>query len=349
MNNIKDAYKSLNNSFQKTLIFHIGIDAGFFTEYTYMINAMLYCLQNRIQFKLFTADANFGFQNGWRDYFEPFCEEVSETFHRKYNIHSIPSWLFLFRTSIKQKNLSLLKWKLKVSVFTKIGSIIAFKTYKKRILLTHDAKLNNRQHFYIPELKIDGDYMHAFNKMVDITWHLNKDIAKQCNNLIKELQLPRNYIGCQIRGGDKITEVNLLKPDLYMPIIQKSTTNNSVFILTDDYHILELLQNKYPSIHWYSLCSPEEKGYTNSEFTQRTGNKKRVQMIRFITSIQVLLNSSLFIGSITTGPSIFILKRLHPNIHLIDYKTERLTEVITLNLSERCKLAENYIAKSLNK
>lgn len=56
------------------MIFHLGIDAGFFTEYTYMLHAMLYCLQHKIQFKLYSDDANFGWEKGWTDCFVPFCE-----------------------------------------------------------------------------------------------------------------------------------------------------------------------------------------------------------------------------------------------------------------------------------
>ena len=51
-NDLATKYRLLNSSFKKTMIYHIGIDAGFFTEYTYMLHAMLYCLQHKIQFKL---------------------------------------------------------------------------------------------------------------------------------------------------------------------------------------------------------------------------------------------------------------------------------------------------------
>ena len=48
-NDLATKYRLLNRSFKKTMIYHIGIDAGFFTEYTYMLHAMLYCLQHKIQ------------------------------------------------------------------------------------------------------------------------------------------------------------------------------------------------------------------------------------------------------------------------------------------------------------
>lgn len=61
-NDLATRYRLLNSSFKKTMIYHIGIDAGFFTEYTYMLHAILYCLQHKIQFKLYSDDANFGWE-----------------------------------------------------------------------------------------------------------------------------------------------------------------------------------------------------------------------------------------------------------------------------------------------
>lgn len=47
-----DEYRRINKSFKRVLIFKIGLNSGFFSEYNNMILAMLYCLENRIQFKL---------------------------------------------------------------------------------------------------------------------------------------------------------------------------------------------------------------------------------------------------------------------------------------------------------
>lgn len=348
---IVSTYKQLNQSFNKTLIFHLGIDAGFFAEYTGMLNAMLYCLQNKIQFKLYSADANFGHQQGWDDYFVPFCEEVKENFNHTYNTYAITTWRKMIASSLKQKNINLLKWKLKVLYKTIIGTQIAAHTYGKGTLLSHNIKFNPHQHFYIPELGIDGEYLYAFNKMADITWHLNETTTTECSTLIDNLHLPEQYISCQIRGGDKITEVNLLSPDFFASIIRKEMTERNVFVLTDDYRIFEHLQASLTPtpINWYTLCSPEEKGYVNNAFTKIESGKKQKQMIRFLASIQILLRSACFIGSITTGPSLFVLKRLYPNIRLVDCTPEQFFNAITLPISERGKLAEAYLSKRSNK
>ena len=159
-NDLATRYHLLNSSFKKTMIYHIGIDAGFFTEYTYMLHAMLYCLQHKIQFKLYSDDANFGWEKGWEDCFAPFCEQVHEPFHHTYNTHRLPSWQALMKDK-KLPKTKLLKWKLKVTCKNIIGKALAFFTYGKPVRLNFQVTFNPNQHFHIPELGIDGDYLHT--------------------------------------------------------------------------------------------------------------------------------------------------------------------------------------------
>ena len=142
-NDLATRYHLLNSSFKKTMIYHIGIDAGFFTEYTYMLHAMLYCLQHKIQFKLYSDDANFGWEKGWEDCFAPFCEQVHEPFHHTYNTHRLPSWQALMKDK-KLPKTKLLKWKLKVTCKNIIGKTIAFFTYGKPVLLNFQLTFNIR-------------------------------------------------------------------------------------------------------------------------------------------------------------------------------------------------------------
>ena len=45
-----------------------------------MIFAIAYTEINNINFKLFSKNANFSIENGWTDYFLPFCDEVEDDF-----------------------------------------------------------------------------------------------------------------------------------------------------------------------------------------------------------------------------------------------------------------------------
>lgn len=81
----KNQYDSINNSYKKTLVYHLGVDAGFFSEYCNMLYAISYCLLHKIRFTLYSVDANFGKERGWQDYFQPFFYEVSDDFHHTMN------------------------------------------------------------------------------------------------------------------------------------------------------------------------------------------------------------------------------------------------------------------------
>ena len=345
-NDLATRYHLLNSSFKKTMIYHIGIDAGFFTEYTYMLHAMLYCLQHKIQFKLYSDDANFGWEKGWEDCFAPFCEQVHEPFHHTYNTHRLPSWQALMKDK-KLSKTKLLKWKLKVTCKNIIGKALAFFTYGKPVRLNFQVTFNPNQHFHIPELGIDGDYLHTFQKLTEITWKLNDTTAQECRQCAADLQLPPQYAGCQICGGDKITETNLLPPEHYIRLIKEKTAIHDVFVLTDDYRLFEQLQTLAPDIHWYTLCSPDEKGYVNSAFTQTTKELKQRQMTRFLSSIQILMNASVFIGSITTGPSLFLLKKFYPDINPADCLLKDFPQASVLPIPGRGQVATEFMQGNL--
>ena len=63
------AYAKLNNSFSKKLIFRIGVDSGYFSNYNNLILAILYCLKHKIKFVLYADHLLFAFQDGWSDFF----------------------------------------------------------------------------------------------------------------------------------------------------------------------------------------------------------------------------------------------------------------------------------------
>ena len=62
-----DRYDALNNSFEKTLIFRFGDQAGFFSELNNLILAVLYCLDSRIRCALYTSQVSPAIH--WNDYF----------------------------------------------------------------------------------------------------------------------------------------------------------------------------------------------------------------------------------------------------------------------------------------
>lgn len=137
----------------------------------------------------------------------------------------------------------------------------------------------------------------------------------------------------------------MLPPEYYVQLIKEQTSLQDVFVLTDDYRLFEKIQALAPDIHWYTLCSPEEKGYINNVFTKTIKERKQKQMVRFLCSMQILMESSLFIGSITTSPSLFLLKNFYPDIHPADCPPEIFQQTFSYTMAERGKIATDYVRK----
>ncbi len=331
---IRSKYQTLNNSFKKTLIYRTGIDAGFFSEYSGMVNAMLFCLQHKLKFKLYSDGANYSTEKGWTDYFQPFCEEVGDKFHGKYNLYRTPSLTKTLKQH-PQLFLRMLKWKIKVTPKHFIGALCSLLKYREHTLLNKDIrfKLYDEKRI-LPELNLNGDYLNDYRQIINVSWHFNKGTQEEVNALSQQLQLPDKYMACQIRGGDKITETDLISPEHYVKQFKKQQGIKDVFVLTDDYRIFQHLKDNYPEFRWHTLCTPEENGYVNSAFTKTDKNKKRAQLIRLFTSIEILTRSTFFIGSITTGPSRFVMRRRYPDFCAIDCRIEDVPQALTLSALE---------------
>ncbi len=334
------AYCNMNQSFQRTLVWHVGIDAGFFAEYTEMLHAMLFCLEHNLQFRLYSDDANFGCGKGWTDFFEPFCPEEHRSFHHKYNTYAGPSWKKVWASP---ERVRLCKWKLKSMARHAIGDVFALFFYGVHARLSQAVSFDNHRQFRIPELGIDGNYFQALSRMADITWHFNAEVSAAGRKLEKQLALGPNLVGCQIRGGDKATETALLPPEIYVDMIRRRAPGREVFVLTDDYRLFVRLKNLAPEIRWLTLCQPEETGYVNAAFTNSNIEAKRNKMVRFLTSMQILRRVPMFFGSVTPGPSLFVLKTRYPDVVAVDCPPAKLAETLMLPIAGRSRVATAYV------
>jgi hypothetical protein len=290
-NNLEN-YTKLNNSFKKKLVFRIGINSGFFSEYNNMILAMLYCLENKIKFTLYSKNANFGYKNGWTDYFLPFCEENDDEFHAKYNLRWIRGVF-----NIKKLNPIFPIYHLKHR-----HTFLTFEVWK-----SFRSKHFKQTHFYVPELGIDGDLAHACHVLVDLTWRYNAATDKKITNLIDSLHLPTNYIGFHIRSGDKITETELIAPAKYLELAEKNSQLENAFVLTDDYQIIEEVQLVK---NVYTLCGKEERGYVHKDFEKKDKTAIRQAHERLFASIEILSRADISIGTYLSNVGIFLGMRM---------------------------------------
>ena len=313
------SYRRVNETFRRRMVYHVGVDCGLFVEINYMVNAMLYCLARRIRFQLYSDDANFSTGEGWTEYFLPFCEEVHEPFHKQYNFHRPPSWWRILRLCRRQKAVGPIAWKLKSIRKTAMGHLMAFLTYKEYVLLGQDVSDSPDHHYRIPELGIDDDYTETYGLMARMVFRFNPSIQRQATLVKSRLSITALYDGIHIRGGDKIMESTLISGKKIMQVLNPKV-GSCVFVLTDDYRQYQELQTNYPHFHFLTLCLPEERGYLHKAFSQKSSQSRKEAIIRLLISVDLLLHSRSFVGSITTGPSVFGMKQrtADPHVQAVD-------------------------------
>ena len=339
-------YQKINNSFRKRLIYHSGVDCGFFVEMNYMINAMLYCLAKGYRFQLYSEDANYGTGKGWTEYFTPFCEEVHESFHHKYNLHRPPQWKRIIKNVIRTRSLSFVFWKLKFMQKSLMGHWLAFRTYGEYVRLSQDVAYEPDKYYHIPALGLDGSYTEVYAMLARMIWQPQPEVKQQIAEAKLSLSLPQVYSGIQIRGGDKAQEARLITGKRLIEALLPQD-GDCIFALADNYTQLEIVRSEFPHLHIVSLCQPQEKGYFHQEFNRMTPLEKKQSIIRLLVSMDILLHSSAFIGTITSGPSIFIMKVRadESSVTAIDCPHYMFPDCLSLSIDERASISREMMIR----
>ena len=330
----KAEYESLNKSFKSRLVFNLGIDGGFFSEYNNMILAMLYCLENRICFSLYSKNANFKIKDGWNDYFLPFCEEDSNENHIRFN-YRMPF------TRNKKTNSTIYNYYFNHLVNPFKNSIDPFRDWLKRKAYFRNSTPFNyftynlwnkfrswemmSKRFYIPELNIEGDIQSACSQLVNYTWQYNSLIKHKIDEVIHSLDLPNEYIGFHIRRGDKQLEFNSIDNEKYIKKAESESSIRNGFILTDDYRVISELKSRFNNWQFYTLCSEDEAGYVHKEFSTKSSEFRNESLIKLFSSMDILHKSNLFVGTFSSNPGMYLGMRRPKDTSLgIDFPSWRI-------------------------
>jgi hypothetical protein len=209
---------------------------------------------------------------------------------------------------IRLKNITILKWQIKNILYNFAAHISRpFVPY----LYTQDLWNNfyNKemleQQYNFPELEINGDFTHACNKLVELTWRYNPATKREVEAEMKRCNLPEHYISCHIRRGDKDIEYELVPLENYIALLKKYK-NQNVFVFTDNFNIIRELQKKYISWKWYTLCEESEKGYFHSKQKATIPDVKKKALIHLFAQVEICNKSDIFIGTKTSNPSMFL-------------------------------------------
>lgn len=289
----KEAYTQLNNSFKREYIFHVGAEAGLYSEINNMIFAVLYCLKYGYKFKLYSRDANFGFSKGWDDYFLPFCEETKLSWHHHFNKRTVPPLIS------KENRIEKILYK-------------SYRKFFKKTCLTFDLwneflsyKFND-EHFDIPELGINGNLNSACNTMLKSIYRFKPEIQNAIDNYRKEIGLPAEYVSFQIRRGDKNIEKEYIPVENFFEYIIANYNTKNLFILADDYTSIIEASEKYPQYNIFTLAVPDDGGYIHAEFIKLSNISKKEKIVRLLASIEIMREAQNILGAFVANTELFL-------------------------------------------
>lgn len=290
--NLLSNYKKLNNSFKKKYIFHIGAQAGFYSEFNNMIYAMLYCLKNKYQFVLYSKDANFKIEKGWEDFFVPFCNQTDNFLLRNINTRTMPP-KFTKKLRIQNKILRVLN----------PNTFLTFELWPKFFNPSFE-----KEHFNIPELGIDGNLFDASHIIVNMIYNYNEVANLKIKKIKESLKLPKKYLAVNIRRGDKNSEFDYVKTKNFLEVLDNYSHIENVFIFTDDYRVIDEFKilNKKKQYKLHYLISEEEQGYIHAEFEKLDKSQKNEKLYKMFASVDIMSNSEHAFGTYTNNPGFFL-------------------------------------------
>lgn len=294
MNNLKSNYQKINSTFKKKLLFHVGIEAGLFSELNNMMIAMCYCYMNKIQFLLYSDDANFTGGNGWNALFIPFCQQKHSKWNRYGNYRHKSH--FRFRRILLP---NLLFRRIIAPFMIKRIEQVDYLTQDIFDICSSDEFLNSYINWEL--FGMDGVVREEFAKLGKMVIDYSDGVRKEIEKIINSLYLPKEYVSIQIRGGDKIVEYEKLYDanQCFDMVLEKICKENirikSVFIFTDEYkNVIKLKQ--LSSWNVYSLTREDEKGYYNEKFNSLPWGEKRLDLVKLLAIIEICLNSDFHFG-----------------------------------------------------
>lgn len=291
-----------------------------------MVLVMAWCLRNKYQFQLFSKNANFGYDKGWNDYFSPFCTEVYNDFHLQYNLRPLRQIKYypiyekvLYGLRLHNTNFAYTPF------FHRLKKKFGFGKFLTQDVFDKARRQRINEVIEIPKLEFNGNLRNLCKLLTEITWNFNTETQFEINKLITELDLPQDYIGLHIRGGDKWVEYKQMPISLYIKKAEKICESRNAFVLTDDYRIISELKTTYPTWQFYTLCQTNEKGYYFNEFQRLETTEKKERHIRLFASMLLLEQACHFVGTYSSNPGMFLGMHMPPEkCHGVDFPEWRI-------------------------
>lgn len=271
---------------------------GLFSELFNLCLAIVYAQQKGLMLQLNTMLWNARLKSGWLDYFEPTLACSNNPFSAQDKVYTnAKPWIGKIYYKPDE-------------FFTFYYRAFLNKLYKivfPHHLLTKDIFEDMRSNEFIFNV-LGGK---AFNLMASSflqMYQLNNKTKQHLYHGIEVLGLPNHYIGVHIRRGDKITskEMQEIHLDKYVnTIINYKSVSSNIYIATDDTSIIGDIKAKLSSqgFNVYYNNYNQSQGFVEADFNHSSKQAKQEETLNVLLDMEVLIQSSFFIGTYTSNLS----------------------------------------------
>lgn len=289
-------YQELNLSQPTHLLFRLGADAGFYSEYNNMIFTIYYCLLHNIRFSLSSHGANFC-AGGWNEFFEPFCEEINHKLDNYFNNR-------YRKPLIRGKRIRLKALAYQLHLF---HHDIDYLTYD----LFHEARsLPLNVVNTISDLDIRGTLVENCRELNKMIYRFNPSTQQEIDKRISSLYLPQDYVAIHVRRGDKKREAEHTSLALYVEKVIANSDCKNVFVATDDYSVFKELEATYLNYHFYTNTPAANRGYEQRAFEHQLEEWRKNELLDLFTTIEIMSKSKLFVGTLSSNIGMYMYWRM---------------------------------------
>jgi hypothetical protein len=263
-------------------------DRGFASEINAMILAVLYCMDRDYHFMLYSKTSNISCCHGWRDYFLPFCDEIDHFALRRAHLFSRKGFRHRMVLAIEKAKLR-------------------FSLPRPFFLMTEKWNEICNGSFTDQRFSIAGrinvDCHTACQSILHSIWRFNPETNQAVSGLTAQFaDDSTSYCSIHIRRGDKIKEAPHTAVQDYLEKIRAVNPNlKKVFVMTDDYTVVDELKNGRSDLSFHSLCPPNRQGHLQKIFNKAPKETRRAEILRLLAELEMARNGEFFVGTYSSN------------------------------------------------
>ncbi len=259
--------------------------------------AVLYCAAHGMDFRLSSRYGSNFEDCGWTEYFEPFCEEINSSLLHRFDLRSPLDSSFTKRIA---KELQRCVLKVCIKPFVIPGEKTTVDCWEQLRALRSEESV----HFHL----VSGSYTlplrEALHRIHNEIWVFNADMLAFIETARFELALPERYAALHIRRGDKDIEAALEDESRYLQRLQEHSDLRDVYVMTDDYAVVDSLKRQYGDYRWYSR-SPKLSGYVNKDFHGLAAGERASLIRNLLCENELMRRAEVFVGTFSSNIGVY--------------------------------------------